>query len=88
MAAGVPVVQPRCASFPELVEATGGGVCYKHDGPDSLAEAIEKLLHNPTEANALGLKARDAVREKFSIERMAAEMAALFGMLTPNPTKS
>ena len=88
MAAGVPVVQPRCASFPELVEATGGGVCYKHDGPESLADAIEKMLHNPTEAKALGLKAREAVRENFSIERMADEMAALFSTLTPNPTKA
>jgi glycosyltransferase involved in cell wall biosynthesis len=88
MAAGVPVVQPRCASFPELVEATGGGICYKHDGPESLADAIEKMLHNPTEAKALGLKAREAVREQFSIERMADEMAALFSTLTPNPTKA
>jgi hypothetical protein len=46
------------------------------------------MLHNPTEAKALGLKAREAVREHFSIERMAGEMAALFGTLTPNPTKA
>ena len=26
LAAGVPVVQPRAAAFPELLEATGGGV--------------------------------------------------------------
>ena len=82
MAAGVPVVQPRCASFPELVEATSGGVCYKHDGPGNLANAIEKMLHNPTKAKALGLKAREAVRNQFSIDRMAAEMATLFGTLT------
>jgi glycosyltransferase involved in cell wall biosynthesis len=88
MAAGVPVVQPRCASFPELVEATGGGVCYRHYGSESLADAIKKMLHNPTEAKALGLKARAAVRESFSIERMATEMAALFNTLTPNPTEA
>jgi glycosyltransferase involved in cell wall biosynthesis len=64
------------------VEATGGGICYKHDGPESLADAIEKMLHNPTKAKALGLKAREAVRNQFSIDRMAAEMAALFGTLT------
>ncbi len=88
MAAGVPVVQPSCASFPELVEATGGGVCYRHDGPESLANAIEKMLHNPTEAKALGLKAREAVRENFSVQRKATEMAALFDTLTPNPTEA
>jgi glycosyltransferase involved in cell wall biosynthesis len=26
LAAGVPVVQPRTAAFPELLEATGGGL--------------------------------------------------------------
>src|SRR5437588_2106777 len=26
LAAGTPVVQPRCAAFPELLELTGGGV--------------------------------------------------------------
>jgi glycosyltransferase involved in cell wall biosynthesis len=71
-----------------LVEATGGGVCYRHYGSESLADAIKKMLHNPTEAKALGLKARAAVRESFSIERMATEMAALFNTLTPNPTEA
>ena len=82
MAAGVPVVQPQCASFPELVEATSGGVCYKHDEPENLAAAIEKMLHNPTKAKAIGLKAREVVRNQFSIDRMATEMAALFVRLT------
>src|SRR5205823_7240354 len=29
LASGVPVVQPRAASFPELIEGTGGGVLYE-----------------------------------------------------------
>jgi glycosyltransferase involved in cell wall biosynthesis len=83
MAAGVPVVQPKCAAFPELVEATGGGVCYHHDGPESLAREIERLLRNPADAKAIGLKARQVVREKFSIKNMADQMAALYDELTP-----
>jgi glycosyltransferase involved in cell wall biosynthesis len=83
MAAGVPVVQPRCASFPELIKVTSGGTCYDHDGPESLASAIEQLLHNPSKAKAIGLKAREIVREKFSIQHMAEQMADLYHELTP-----
>ncbi|MDP7010794.1 MAG: glycosyltransferase family 4 protein [Verrucomicrobiota bacterium] len=82
MAAGVPVVQPHCASFPELIKLTGGGACYNHDGPESLAGAIEQLLHDPSKAKAIGLKAREVVREKFSIQHMAEQMADLYQELT------
>src|SRR5712691_7251429 len=47
LAAGVPVVQPRHASFPELIEATGGGRLCDPDDPESLASAVEELLRDP-----------------------------------------
>ena len=86
MAAGVPVVQPHCASFPELVETTSGGRVYNHEGPESLADALEGMLHNPTEAKAIGLKAREVVREIFSVEHMAEQMIDLFDGLVSNPS--
>ena len=88
MAAGVPVVQPKCAAFPELVDATGGGMCYTHSGEGSLAAAIEKMLFKPEDAKAMGLKAREAVREKFSIEAMANAMVKIFGKLNPKPREA
>jgi len=87
MAAGVPVVQPNCASFPELIEMTGGGVFYNHDGPESLAAAIDKLLHNPSEAKAIGLNGREVVRKKFSIQCMADQMVAVYNKLTLQKTE-
>ena len=71
MAAGVPVVQPRCAAFPELLELTGGGVLYDPGSPEGLAETIESLLLNPEGARALGASGRSAVIEKLSAEAMA-----------------
>ena len=87
MAAGVPVVQPNCASFPELIEMTGGGVFYNLDGPESLAAAIDKLLHNPSEAKAIGLNGREVVRKKFSIQCMADQMVAVYDKLTLQKTE-
>jgi glycosyltransferase involved in cell wall biosynthesis len=71
MAAGVPVVQPRTAAFPELVEATGGGVLCEPDDPKSLADAIEGLLVDPEKARSLGESARRVVFERYGIEAMA-----------------
>jgi glycosyltransferase involved in cell wall biosynthesis len=74
MAAGVPVVQPRVAAFPELLEATGGGVLYEPDNADALADALEALLLDPARARELGEAGRQAVFERFSARAMAAGM--------------
>jgi glycosyltransferase involved in cell wall biosynthesis len=71
MAAGVPVAQPSVAAFPELLEATGGGVLCELDDPKSLADAIEGMLLEPGKARALGETARRIVFERYSIEAMA-----------------
>ena len=75
MAAGVPVVQPRAAAFPELIEATGGGVLCAPDNPHALAEGIEGLLLDRARAQALGEAGRRAVFGRFSAEAMARAMA-------------
>jgi len=75
LAAGVPVVQPRTASFPELIEATGGGVLCEPGDARSLADAIENLLGDPQRARRLGARGSEAVRNEFSIEGMARRFA-------------
>ena len=80
LAAGTPVVQPRVAAFPELLEATGGGVLCA-SGPGPLAEAIEELLLNPARARALGEAGQRAVFERFSAEAMARETLRVYGEL-------
>ena len=79
LAAGVPVVQPRVAAFPELLEATGGGLLCAADDPQAMAEAIEELLLNPARALALGEAGRRAVFERFSAEAMARAMVQAYG---------
>lgn len=84
LAAGVPVAQPRAAAFPELIEATGGGVLCEPGDPRALADAIEPLLLNSKRASALGEAGRRAVFEKFSAEAMAGEtLRAFAGILAP-----
>ena len=78
LAAGVPVVQPRVAAFPEVVEATGGGILYEPDGKNALADALEPLLRDPERARQLGQEGRAAVQAKFGIDRMAQDFAAIY----------
>jgi len=78
MAAGVPVVQPRCASFPELIEVTGGGITYEPVDRETLAVTLENFLHDPVKASEFGQVGREVVREKFSIDCMAQNVEGLF----------
>ena len=78
LAAGVTVVQPRAASFPELIEGTGGGVLYEPGDVRALADAVEQLLSNPERLSALGEAGRKAVWQDFSAERMAENIARVF----------
>jgi glycosyltransferase involved in cell wall biosynthesis len=70
-ACGVPVVQPNCAAFPELIESTGAGRLFEPANTQALVNEWEKLLSNPAEARALGLKGRAAVEGDYSLTRMA-----------------
>jgi glycosyltransferase involved in cell wall biosynthesis len=77
LAAGVPVVQPAHSAFPEIVQATGGGLLCDAQDLNALAGALETLLLDPARARALGECGRKAVAEKFSAAIMARQVAAL-----------
>jgi glycosyltransferase involved in cell wall biosynthesis len=78
MAAGVPVVQPRAAAFPELLEATGGGILCEPTAR-SLADGIEQVLCDPIIRGTLGEAGRKAVFAQFGVQRMAEEVAHFCG---------
>ena len=71
LANGVPVVQPAHGSFPELIEATGGGELVTPDDPLALAGAVIRLLNDPERRRSLGECGRKAVNEIFTAEAMA-----------------
>jgi glycosyltransferase involved in cell wall biosynthesis len=77
LASGVPVVQPNHSAFPEIIEATGGGLLCAPGDPSALADALESLFLDPARAQALGVAGRKAVEEKFDVDTMAAQTAAL-----------
>ncbi len=83
LAAGVPVVQPRHGAFPELVEATGGGLVYDpEEGPEA---ALAALLSDPERARALGAAGREAVLARHAPEAFARSMAEVLTMVGELP---
>jgi len=72
---GVPVVAPARGALTELLEATAGGILCRPDNPKALADAIDKLLADPGAARAMALRGRQAVGEKFGLDRAAREVA-------------
>lgn len=75
---GVAVVQPRHGSFPELIEATGGGVLFEPHDAVALADAIERLMDDPALRRSLGSAGRRAVRTAFTDQIMAQRVWEVF----------
>lgn len=71
LANGVPVVQPLHGSFPELIEATGGGLLVQPQDPEHLASVLGQLLDDTQLRRKLATNGRRAVHEKFSPPVMA-----------------
>ncbi|HJT77916.1 MAG TPA: glycosyltransferase family 4 protein [Gemmataceae bacterium] len=82
LANGVPVVQPGHGSFPELIEATGGGLLVRPDDPADLARGLRQLLENDAHRAELGRKGKEAVWRHFHAERMARATAQVYGQYT------
>src|SRR5665811_382795 len=71
MASGVPVVQPRRGSFPEILAQIGGGVLVEPDDPAGLADAIYRLWKTPEERAELGQRGAQGVRQHGTVSQMA-----------------
>jgi glycosyltransferase involved in cell wall biosynthesis len=78
LANGVPVVQPRHGSFPELVEATGGGLLVEPNDPGDLAAALRRLADDAGHRAELGRKGKEAVHRRFHAAAMAEETVNVY----------
>jgi len=78
LASGVPVVLPNRGAFPELLQATGGGLLCEPENPRSLADELARLLTDRELADRLAKAGRQAVLENFSVNRMAGNVAEIY----------
>ncbi|MCZ2344205.1 MAG: glycosyltransferase family 4 protein [Bacteroidales bacterium] len=70
---GVPVVQPRHGSFPELIEATQGGLLVEPGNPVALSNALQRLCEAESTRLQYAQNGHSAVRERFTDVVMAQD---------------
>ena len=78
LANGVPVVQPKHGSFPELVKATEGGILVDSESAESVAEGISQLFRAPSKRKQLGTNGKMNVHQNFSHEKIAQQLMNVF----------
>jgi glycosyltransferase involved in cell wall biosynthesis len=87
MACGVPLVQPRRGAFTEIVENTGGGLLVQPDDPQSLSEAILKIVRDKRLAEELSANGFRGVREHYSAANMADRVLDAYeSVICPTPS--
>jgi glycosyltransferase involved in cell wall biosynthesis len=78
MGAGVPVLASAVGGVPEMVEEGRTGWLVPPGDPDALAGRLRTLALDPHRLEAAGRAAAEAVRRRFTVERMAERMAEVY----------
>src|SRR5262249_60618137 len=73
------VVATRAGGLPEMVEDGATGLLVRLRDHGDMARAIVELLHDPARRAAMGAAGLARVRERFTVDRMVAETAAVYG---------
>ena len=87
MAMGLPVVTTRITGIPELVDDGVSGLLVRPARADELASALTELASDPGWRETMGAAARDAVVERYDLNRNAPELAELLSGRSPRPRR-
>lgn len=78
MACALPVVSTTVSGIPELVSHERNGLLVPPRDPAALADALERLIQDPSLRRRLGREGRRTVVEEYDIRRSAAQVEAAF----------
>jgi colanic acid/amylovoran biosynthesis glycosyltransferase len=78
MALGVPVIAPRVAGVPELVEEDVHGLLFAPAAWDELAERLHRLLSDPELRQRFGRAGRSKIEAEFEITRAVVPLLERF----------
>ena len=75
---GIPVVLPRHAAFPELIESTSGGLLTEPDNPEALAASLRQVLLQTDLRIGLARAGHEGVRQQHDMSVLAAATKKAF----------
>ncbi|MBM3770970.1 MAG: glycosyltransferase [Acidimicrobiia bacterium] len=84
MACGKPIVATRTGGIPEVVTDGVTGVLVPPRDAPGLARAIVSLLNDEPRRQRYGQAGLERVRERFTVDRMVADTAAVYARLMGN----
>ncbi|MEQ9186400.1 MAG: glycosyltransferase family 4 protein [Cryomorphaceae bacterium] len=86
MSAGIPVVASNFGWLQHIVEKRACGVTADPKDPKSIAKAIQKLLNDSKESEAMGHRGREAVVNTYNWGAEAKKLGALYKILIASPS--
>ncbi len=78
LASGVPLVQPALGAFPEIIEATRGGVIYQPNTSSALAEKLAEVLGSPSQLERMSTDGIEAVSSHFNCGKLTRKMVEIY----------
>ncbi|MCX6268780.1 MAG: glycosyltransferase family 4 protein [Bacteroidetes bacterium] len=78
LASGVPIVQPDLGAFPEIIQATGGGVVYHPNTAESLAAKLSEVLSDPVRLEQMSQTGRKSVEDSFDCRKLTLKMVEVY----------
>lgn len=78
MAGGLRVVAPRIEAFDDLISDGCTGLLVEPNNPSAIADAVIKLLKNPTLGDSLSCAARETVCEQFSWDTICSSLLQIY----------
>jgi len=84
LACGVPLVQPALGAFPEIIEATKGGVTYAPNNSENLAKKLEEVLSDPEKLKLMSKQGRENVEKHFNSRILIRKMMKVYEKVVMN----
>ncbi len=78
LACGVPLIQPALGAFPEIIEATKGGVTFSPNNAEALADTFASVLSKPEKIKEMSKLGRKNVEKHFNSSILIKKMMEVY----------
>jgi len=84
MSAGIPVIASDYPGWRAIVDGARCGLLVDPQSPGAIADAMQWILDHPDEAEAMGRRGYEAIRDRYSWDHEAEKLMALYSKLGAN----